>query len=186
MEQIMNRGLALGAAAALVGAGLIATNPTAPAIPLPAPSVQHIDVQLTTDVFSALATNVDNVFTASWGVLTSLTELHLSAAATDLSVSIENVVNMPENLIAGGIAALTGESNPDFFDITANPFFSSNILGTLGETLNAMWNNVANLLHDLASFQLANAYIAASEFFNLAVFTIPGEFIIGPLMALGL
>ena len=185
MENFLNRGLTLGTATALVGAGLIATTPTAPPIPLPAPAVQHFDVHLTTDVFTALANNIDSLFTYGWDALTSLAGLHLSEAATDLNISIQNVLFMPENLIIGGLAALTGDASPNFLSNIAFAF-TGDIFGWLGMQLQTIVQYLDASVTNLFSLHLADAYNDVTFTFDLAVLGIPGELIVGPLIALGL
>lgn len=187
MNQTLHRGIATSAATALVGAGLLATTPASP-IPLPTPPVQHVqhvDVQLT-DVFGALATNVDNFFTDTWGALTSLGGLHLGQAVGDVAGSWENLLYMPENLIISGLATLTGETSPPFLDDAAN-MLSGNVLGQLWtEFTVGIPSGLEFAVSNLFSFHLADAYSAVTQVFDTLVLTTPAEIIGGTLMSLGL
>lgn len=182
MEHVVPRGMAAALAAAVAAAGLIAVTPTTPAaLPLPP---QHIDVQLT-DVFSAVSTNIGNIFTDLGNSLTADTQLHLGVALNDFFGAGVNTVFIAQNLIKGALEALTGNSSQAFFESLTLPA-GPDILGTLAGLLTVVGEQLVGGVQSLFSLNLTGAFAEFSGAFDYGVLGIPAELVVGPLMLLGL
>lgn len=181
MEQVLRQGIAACVAAAVAGAGLIAVAPAAP----PALPVQHIDVQLSADVFSALSQNVQDIVTDLGNSVTAFTHLHLSADAAALFSAGYNAIFMPQNVIIAGIAALTGDTNPLFLDhglLGLGP----DVLGTVWGYLQVVMNDISVGVQSLFALHASDAFGDFSSAFDAAVIGIPAEVVVGSMMDLGL
>lgn len=177
--------MAAGVAAAVVGAGLIAVTPITPPTPAAPPPVQHIDVQLTTDVLTAVSDNIQNGFSDLGGALVALIHLHLSQSLQDVFTSGLNAVFVPENLAIGLLDAVAGQSAA-FFTSGLPIFVGPDVIGTVWNLLQETVTSISKGVTQLFSLDVSDAFVDFSQAFNRAVVEVPAELLAGPLMALGL
>lgn len=170
--------IAAGLAAAVASVGVIAAGPTTvPNLQLP-----QFDVQLTyapADVFGILADNLNVALGELEGVLDSLGAFDLDGALAGVFDGINNFIFMPENLLIAGVGVLTGDGSVPFFDTGHYWTYDSDIFETLANYMVSIGGFLQNSFDDLLSLNIAGSVWEFLNAFNLAVFAIPEEILVG-------
>lgn len=186
MENVLHRGVTVGIATAVAGAGLFAVVPlTAP----PTLPLRQTDVRLMSDPVTETLTTVwqdaqlaiNDVF-GTGGFFDDLFQLDLDGALYDLHSSLYNLVLIPENLLVGGLGALLGEDlNMLDFLWHSDHIVGSDLLGDLFFGFKTVLEQLGYAMDSLFNLDLAGSLYHSLQAFDYAFLEIPAALILDPV-----